>query len=108
MCSNPSQQNAVMRQEIENLFPEMNDPRKTEEQIETAYCKVYENVVECLQHTQLVSCLRFIYNKMLRLRMILVKPKNKLKQRIVKFTTVRDDFLRCLWLKFIIKLLNFT
>ena len=92
MCSNPSQQNAVLRQEIENLFPEMNDPRKTEEEIETAYCKVYENVAECLQHTHLVSCLRFIYNKILRFQTILVKPTNKSKKHIVEFTTVRDNF----------------
>lgn len=55
MCSNPSQQNSVLRKEIENLFPEMNDPRKSEEQVEAAYCKVYQDVVQCLQSTQLVS-----------------------------------------------------
>ena len=55
MLTNLPNQNRKLRQEIEKMFPELNDSRKTEEQIEQAYQKCYENVLRCLLKRNLVS-----------------------------------------------------
>ena len=56
ICEDVESQNPKLRQEVENLFPEIkNDKRKTEEQVEKSYTDMYENIAKCLMKRKLVS-----------------------------------------------------
>ena len=54
ICNNFDNQHQQLRQEVENFFPELKNPRKTAEEIDEAYKKAYENVALCLKERKLV------------------------------------------------------
>ncbi|XP_066935830.1 transient receptor potential cation channel subfamily M member-like 2 [Clytia hemisphaerica] len=54
ICSNFDHQNKALREKIEQTFPEVNNPRKSAEEIEEGFKKAYENVALCLKERKLI------------------------------------------------------
>ncbi|XP_066912898.1 transient receptor potential cation channel subfamily M member-like 2 isoform X3 [Clytia hemisphaerica] len=54
ICSNFDHQNEALREKVEQTFPEVNNPRKSAEEIEEGFKKAYENVALCLKERKLI------------------------------------------------------